>query len=221
MNRFDEQVATVLKAFDSIRARAQHDDLSGGAPADEIVKFNTRAAAVIHRVVGKSSTYAVECERILTSSAWLGPKAEKLAGVLGSLLEDLRAGYLASARELIHGELFADFLEMSDHLLSEGYKDAAAVIAGSSLEAHLRRLAEKVGIPVEQHTAGTPRAKKADTLNSELGAAGAYTKLDQKNVVAWLDLRNKAAHGHYDQYDTSQVALLVGSIRNFIARNPA
>jgi hypothetical protein len=28
----------------------------------------------------------------------------------------------------------------------EGYKDAAAVIAGSSLEAHLRQLAQKAGI---------------------------------------------------------------------------
>jgi hypothetical protein len=32
-------------------------------------------------------------------------------------------------------------LEMASYLLAEGYKDAAAVLVGSSLEGHLRNLA--------------------------------------------------------------------------------
>jgi hypothetical protein len=46
-------------------------------------------------------------------------------------------------------------------------------------------------------------------------------KMDQKNVTAWLDLRNKAAHGHYEQYQKEQVALLISGVRDFITRNPA
>ncbi len=38
---------------------------------------------------------------------------------------------------------------MAEHLLDEGYKDAATVIAGSSLEPHLRQLCQKSGIPTE------------------------------------------------------------------------
>ena len=59
------------------------------------------------------------------------------------------------------------------------------------------------------------------TLNSELAAKDVYSKLDQKSVTAWLDLRNKAAHGHYADYTTEQVSLLLQSVRNFIARLPA
>ena len=51
--------------------------------------------------------------------------------------------------------------------------------------------------------------------------AEVYSKLDQKNVTAWLDLRNKAAHGHYDQYESAQVGLLISGFRDFITRNPA
>ena len=48
-----------------------------------------------------------------------------------------------------------------------------------------------------------------------------YSKLDQKSVTAWLDLRNNAAHGHYDKYEAVQVELMISGVRDFIARNPA
>ena len=128
-----------------------------------------------------------------------------------------RGAHLSSVRELLHAETFADFLEMADHLLSEGYKDAAAVIAGSSLEVHLRNLAAKHNLAVELN--GKP--KKADQINSDLASASAYLKLDQKNVTAWLDLRNKAAHGHYGDYSSTKVSHLVSQIRDFMVRIPA
>jgi hypothetical protein len=108
-------------------------------------------------------------------------------------------------------------MEMAEHLLDQGYKDPAAVITGSVLEEHLRKLCDKHGIIVSQ--GGKP--KKADALNAELAGANVYSKLDQKNVTAWLDLRNKAAHGKYGEYTKDQVALLIQSVRDFITRNPA
>ena len=134
---------------------------------------------------------------------------------------DIKAGYLKSLEELIHADVFADFLEMAQHLANEGYKDAAAVVAGSSLEAHLRQLCQKSGIACEATSGGTTVPKKADRLNSELTAATVYSKLDQKNVTAWLDLRNKAAHGQYAEYGVQQVSLQIAGIRDFITRNPA
>ena len=58
-------------------------------------------------------------------------------------------------------------------------------------------------------------------LNAELIKSNAYSKLDQKNVTAWLGLRNSAAHGCYTDYDKQQVSLLISSIRDFLTRNPA
>jgi len=101
--------------------------------------------------------------------------------------------------------------------MSEGYKDAAAVILGSVLEEHLRQLCAKTGIAVEQK--GKP--KKADLLNSELAGQSVYSKLDQKSITAWLDLRNKAAHGNYGDYSLDQVGLLLQGVRDFMARIPA
>ena len=142
-------------------------------------------------------------------------------GVMQSLLDDTEAGYTATVAELIHGEIFCDYLEMADHLLSSGYKDAAAAIAGSTLESHLRNLCRKAGIDVNRSSGEAVVPKKSDALNAELTASNVYGKLDQKNVTAWLDLRNKAAHGQYADYDKAQVRPLIAAMRDFITRLPA
>jgi len=139
-------------------------------------------------------------------------------GILGAAKGELEGGWLRTTRGLVSAEIFADFLEMADHLLSEHYKDAAAVVAGSSLEEHLRQLAVVAKIPTTVVKGNDTRPKKADSLNAELATAGVYSKLDQKNITAWLGLRNKAAHGDYAAYDEAQVALLVEGVRQFMAR---
>ena len=70
------------------------------------------------------------------------------------------------------------------------------------------------GIPLQM--SGKP--KKADSMNNDLAFADVYSKLDQKNVTAWLDLRNKAAHGKYDEYNADQVRNLLVGVREFAAR---
>lgn len=137
-----------------------------------------------------------------------------LIGAVQALREDYKAGALTPIQELIRAEVFDDFLEMAEHLLDQGYKDPAAVVIGSVLEQHLKRLCDRVKIPTDLN--GKP--KKADLLNSELAAKKVYEKLDQKSVTAWLGLRNDAAHGDYDKYAAEQVKLLLLGVRDFLNR---
>jgi len=143
---------------------------------------------------------------------------EPLTGILRALRDDYASGHLQSLVELVHADVFADFLEMAQYLLEQGYKDPAAVIIGSVLEEHLRKLCQKAGITTSQSGAAT---KKADALNSELAGASVYSKLDQKSVTAWLDLRNKAAHGRFGEYTEEQVLLMLQGVRDFSGRHPA
>ena len=62
------------------------------------------------------------------------------------------------------------------------------------------------------------RPKKAESMNADLARARVYEKLDQKSVTAWLDLRNKASHGRYDEYEKKQVDLMLQGVRDFISR---
>ncbi len=106
---------------------------------------------------------------------------------------------------------------MASYLLDEGYKDPAAVLIGGVLEEHLRKLCIKYGISIEENY----KPKKADKINSDLSKEKVYSKLDQKSITAWLDLRNKAAHGKYDEYSKKQVLLMLEGVRKFISRNTA
>ena len=141
-------------------------------------------------------------------------------GILLAIRGELVGGWIRTTRGLVSAEVFADFLEMAEHLLTENYKDSAAVMIGSVLEEHLKQIAVKHNVPTEEVRNGKAYSRKAASINADLAKARAYNKLDEKNVTSWLDLRNKAAHGQYSEYNKAQVDLLLASVRDFIGRQP-
>lgn len=219
--QFIKEIDDVLAYQAVMRQQAKYEDLSG-LPAWEYNRIRTMALAAIHRIAGPDSVYArqaEECKAKTFDAHYTSYKT--VVGILESLRAALTNDYLDTAAEIIHAAVFADFLEMARYLSDEGYKDAAAVIAGSSLEAHLKQLCSRHGIDIEVSTTQGLRPKKADRLNADLASSKVYSILDQKNVTAWLDLRNKAAHGEYDKYGIDQVRLLISGVQDFITRNPA
>lgn len=212
--QFLPHVDELLAEYDTVKRLNDADHFSDAAVAAS-VQFITRVRAAVARMTRPNSPYARQCEETIAMNAADGWKAVQLRGVLGSLRADVQGGYLESASGLIRGELFADFLEMAEHLLEQGYKDPSAVIAGSALEAHLRALCENSDIEVE----ADGRYRKADALNADLARDQVYTKLDQKSVTSWLGLRNDAAHGNYANYTSEQVAIMIAGVREFVARN--
>ena len=202
-------------------ARSKHDDLSD-LPDTDISRLLTSARSSIHRIAGRDSPYTRQCEDFLgREQTFDGERLVLLGGVVESLAQGVEAGHLKSVEELIHASLFADFLEMGLYLLETGYKDAAAVVIGSTLECHLRQICEKNGLETEVTSGKQIRAKKAELMNADLAKASVHSKLDQKSVTAWLDIRNNAAHGRYADYTSEQVSLMVAGIRDYITRHPA
>jgi hypothetical protein len=217
IDKLIQDLKTKIDACGKVIRSSQYNDLSSISNETQFLHLAGLRAAIV-RVAGAGSTYDQQAEAAQKSKDYMGKNLRKIHGIAQCCLADAQAGVLAQARELIHAETFADFLEMATHLLDEGYKDAAAVIAGSSLEMHLRNLARKNAIAVENDDG---RPLKADRVNAELAKAEVYGKLDQKNITAWLDLRNKAAHGLYGEYSKEQVSLLCSAIGDFVTRNPA
>jgi len=188
----------IVKQLDSImlrhsKAMLDEDDPNANLPTTKLTELLASAQAAIDRYAPPKSAYREEVN--FATGVSESYRLECLIGVIRALREDYKAGALAPIQELIRAEVFDDFLEMGEHLLDQGYKDPAAVVSGSVLEQHLRKLCDRAKIPTQLNS----KPKKADLLNSELAAKKVYEKLDQKSVTAWLDLRNDAAHGHYDK----------------------
>ena len=210
---FRNQLSEIVAAHQEIDEKYKHEP-----PGDVISGLQMRCLAAVERVAGRQSAYYRMAQEINKEDVPFSYRMQRLVGVVRALLSDLDQNYLDSFGEIMREDVFADYLEMASHLLEKGYKDAAAVLAGSTLEVHLRNLCVKSSIETGV-SGGHP--KKADRLNAELYKAGAYSNLVQKSVTAWLSLRNDAAHGHYSTFEAPQVRLLVAEIQDFVRRHPA
>ncbi|WP_298903498.1 hypothetical protein [uncultured Psychroserpens sp.] len=175
-------------------------------------QIKSSSLSLILNLYGKNHPYYLEFKGNHSHHSY-----KILRGILNAIKFEIANDWLASIKGLISAEIFSDFLEMSEHLLSENYKDASAVMIGSILEEHMRQLSTFAGNPIRD---AKDRPKKANLINAELAKLSVYNKLDEKNITAWLDLRNKAAHGNYSEYNKDQVALMLNSVRDFILRNP-
>lgn len=178
--------------------------------------FRAASLSYIEMLYGREHSYYTEFNKV--TDGHQAEHAESGIEIIRSIKDEITGGWLISVKGLITAEVFSDFFEMAEHLLSNGYKDAAAVIIGSTLEEHLRQLCTKNSIETRVKIGDADVAKKADVLNADLAKANIYNKLDQKNVTAWLDLRNKAAHGKYDEYNKEQVETMLRGVGEFCAR---
>jgi hypothetical protein len=211
---FSDQIEKLIQEYEMLRERARHDDLSDIPEESQVIVVRLRAA--LARLSPANTPYAQELNAVANEQPNI--RIPVYVGILRALKADMLEGWLEGVSELVHAQTFGDLLDQSNELLAKAYKDPAAVVAGSTLEAHIRLLCDKYGVSVRQ-ASGQP--KKADTMNADLVKAGAYNGLEQKAVTAWLAIRNASAHGEYTKYDQVQVVNMVQGVRDFIIRYPA
>ncbi|HTA27689.1 MAG TPA: hypothetical protein VK809_07870 [Bacteroidia bacterium] len=201
-----EQGNSVLRTVDDLRV--DPSTLSG---------FRAASLSFISGLFGENHDYYTEFKINVKDTYQSRTKIG--ISILTAIKNELQQGWLTSIKSLITAEVFSDFLEMSQHLLDTGYKDPAAVMIGSVLEEHLRQLCLKNEIEITFQSGEDIKPKKAETLNQELAKKAIYNLLEQKSVTAWLDLRNKAAHGHYGEFVIGQVQEMYSGVLGFLQRN--
>lgn len=171
-------------------------------------RWGTSCLELLSRVFGKESDYYRTFNRF-SSEFEKYDSFSKALGVIAAAKNDYKKGYLFNTRTLIEAEVFDDFLEQAEELVKKGYHQPAAVIAGCVLEDGLRKLCDRNSITLQAKTT-------IDPMNVELAKAGIYTKLTQKKITALADLRNKAAHGEWDQFTEKDVEDMIRDVRRFM-----
>jgi hypothetical protein len=190
----------------------------GPEKVQELSSIATRVGQLIQRLYGDTSQYKANLDRVLRTENFSKVHAHhwhhvsELVGIIRGIQSDIRLGLLNDFRALIQAEIFADFLEMAEYLLSAGYKDASAVLLGGVLEDSLRKLALKNAIPI---TGSNGKPLTIEPTNVALAKANVYGPLIKKQITSWADLRNDAAHGNYAKYDTAQVQQMLLFVQKF------
>jgi hypothetical protein len=180
----------------------------------DYIRFQTEALNLIRRSCGENSDHyrqllrIAECDSTSLNSYYY----RDCFAILQAAHRDYEGGLLFDIRTLVAAEVFSDFLEQAEHLLSNGFHIPAASLAGAILEDGLRKLCN-------QHSIEIPERTKIDRLNTDLAKVGAYSKLVQKNITAYADIRNNADHGHFNKFSLEDVESMLLWVRRFLAEN--
>lgn len=218
-NRVKTEINDLVRIGNEIVAFAS--SAQSGLRQEWVIKASSwvsRIGEIVRKLYGPQSKHMINYEAALATKNFYNMHSKwwrhigVMQGVIIAVQHEFKMGLLADFRGLIQAEIFADFLEMGEYLLDEGYKDASAVVIGTVLEDTLRKLAEANGLAIRK-TNGKPLT--IEPLNIECAKAGVYDKLVQKQVTSWGDLRNKAAHGKYDEYDADQVKMMLLFVQKF------
>ena len=212
LKRIDELIGLGNEVLSTTFTRSYLDYVNNG----KFRGFRSASLSFLECIFGARHTYYKEFTEHVNKP--MPAYTEAGINILQAAKTEIDGGWLFTIKGIVSAEIFADFMEMAEHLLEEGYKDAAAVMIGSILEEHLRKLCEKNNIPVTVEKEDKIKSKKADTINHELFKAEIYNKLEMKQITTWLDLRNKAAHGNYTEYSKKQVTLMLQGAQDFMNR---
>ena len=189
-----------------------------GVDLSKVTSWVTRLGQLVRHLYGEYSqhfesyTSALKTPHFYNLHSSYNSHFSQMLGVVTAIKHDIDNGLLINFKTLIQADIFADFLEMGEYLLNGGYKDAAAVIIGSVLEDGLRKLAEKNKISI---TNDYGKALTIEPLNNELAKKEVYSKLIQKQITSWAHIRNKAAHGEFNEYNKEQVHMMLLFVQSF------
>ncbi len=130
------EISGLIKIGEKLAADASVAD--SNLPQDrvqELVQIAARGGYLISKLYGPNSHYMDMFKVPLRDpsfksmhSSWHGHVSE-IVGILKGVEQDIDSGMLLNLRSLLQAEIFTDFLEMSEHLLAEGYQRCLGRIA--------------------------------------------------------------------------------------------
>lgn len=176
-------------------------------PSHMYKEWATSALNLLQRTFGESSIHFKNlAEHYAKFDGWVSDFQDGY-GIFKAAQEDYEGGYLFNIRTLAKAEVLTDALDQAKALLASGYKDPACILARVALESALKDLSEKHGVS----------EGKLDRMNADLTKAGAYNMAKQKQVTAWAEIGNKAAHGEWDQYTEIDATAMVSGVEALVA----
>lgn len=149
------------------------------------------------------------------------PSVQRALGALEAFKDDLEKGFLDDFLLKVEAEAAADYMGQAESLLKEGQPGAfnhvpAAVLSGAVLEKALRTLCDRQQPQIPTMNANGD-SKTLNPLIDDLKKAGVFNELKAKQLRAWADIRNKAAHGEFNQFTKADVEPMLTGIANFLA----
>ena len=146
------------------------------------------SAANLFRLCATPDTYFLqEATRIVEDQALSGGvpyyTAQKLIGLLQSILEEMKQGLMQKAEYIFVASTFDDFLEHAAEFHKSGKKIESSVLACTVFEDSVRRFAEKMSMK--------QAGRALDVVIDDLVKNGAITPVKAKRWKSYAGVRNR------------------------------
>lgn len=183
------------------------------------VKWRTQVVTLLDRVLPPHSPLRKNLQRYLEYSNY-SEEANEVLGTLLACKDDFDAGLLDDLEMRVAASISVDYMEQAEALISESRTCdnthiPAAVLAGAMLEKSMRTLCQKQNPPIADTTSGGKK-KTLNPLIDDLKAANVFNEIYAKQLRAWADIRNAAAHGRFEEFTKEQVGAMIAGINQFL-----
>lgn len=170
-------------------------------------EWATNALSLLDRSFGRESVHFVSLSKHCDGFIGWERQFEECRSIFKAAREDYEGGYLFSVRALVKAEVLSDAFQQARELLASNYKGPACILCRVALEAVLKELCDRKTI---SHG-------KLDKMNADLCKAGVYNMAKQKQITAWAEIGNKAAHGEWDQYTSNDAQAMLDGVESLVA----
>ncbi len=178
--------------------------------------FRISALSFLSRVFGELSPYYQSFRTEVTHNT--SSRTRRGVAMLTAARRELQGDWLTTAGGAISREILLDMLHLATQQIEQDRPWAAAVIAGATLEKHLRCLCLAGGISLDNDIQGKAVPKKGLQLTGEAYKKKLYDRQDNKAVIAWLELCDSAAGGARDAIDGDQVKSMLRQMQIFLKK---
>lgn len=188
--------------------------------SEAFAKWRINYVSLLEQVIPLDSTQ----RKLIENPGYASDTKDSLENhlsVLEAIREDFEKGFLGDLMLQVEAEIAANYMGQAEQLLAEGQLGKydhvpAAVLSGAVLEKALRTLCGQQTPPISTaNSKGEPLT--LNPLIDALKKAGVFNELKAKQLRAWADIRNKAAHGEFDQFTRPDVEVMIKGISDFLA----
>lgn len=165
---------------------------------------------IIDRICDANSVYR---NSIPDKDTWtdfnIRGKVVETLSIMKSLREETEYGLITNIENLISKDILISINDEASALLDAGYKDASAIYCRVMLESGIKKMCDNNDINYNQNI-------KLNTLINTLKSNKVLNTIEWRQVLAWVDIGNAAAHGEFDKYDNEEVVLMLKGISKFM-----
>lgn len=186
----------------------------------DFIKWRTNSVSLLSQIIPLEHPH----QKLIENFNKINNSANHLRwgiATLKGLKEDFEKDFLGDLVVEVEEKIASDYMGQAERLIHEGQTGKfdhvpAAVLSGAVLEKALRTLCnlQQPSIPVLK---SNDEPKTMNPLIDDLKKAGLFNEAKAKQLRAWADIRNRAAHGEFDQFDRNDVEQMIVGVKNFLA----